>query len=122
MKLLEIRQAYEEFSGKSSNLNRQLCFAGIVIILMFNKQNNEIILPALLLYTSLLFDFLQYFISTFVLYGYYLYHKKKDQNDEDINVNESEWLNAISWLLFIAKSILLIKGYILIGYFLISKI
>lgn len=128
MKLSEIREAYEEISGKLSDINRQLCFAGFAIIWIFNKTDKEIsvptelFLPALFLCASLFFDLLQYAISSLVWYGYYLCHQKKDQKDEDVNVNEPEWLNVISWLLFIAKIISLIIGYILIGRFLISKI
>lgn len=59
MKLSEIRDAYEEISGKLSDINRQLCFAGFAIIWIFNKTDNdisvptELYLPALLLCASL---------------------------------------------------------------------
>ena len=72
MKLSEIRDAYEEISGKLSDINRKLCFAGFEIIWIFNKTDNdisvptELYLPALLLCASLFFDLLQYAISTFV--------------------------------------------------------
>lgn len=128
MKLSEIRGAYEEISGKLSDINRQLCFAGFAVIWIFNKTDNdisvptELYLPALLLCASLFFDLLQYAISTLLWYGYYLYKREKNKKDEDVEVNEPEWLNTISWLLFIAKIISLIIGYILIGVFLICKI
>lgn len=128
MPLSEIRKAYEEISAKLSDVSRQLCFAGFAIIWIFNKTDKdisvpaELYLPTLLLCASLFFDLLQYAISTFVWYGYYLYKREKGKKDEDVDVNEPEWLNAISWLLFIAKIVSLITGYILIGVFLISKI
>ena len=128
MKLSEIRDAYEEISGKLSDINRQLCSAGVAIIWIFNKTDNdisvptELYLPALLLCASLFFDLLQYAISTFVWYGYYLCKREKNNKVENIDVNEPEWLNTISWLIFIIKIISLIIGYILIGKFLISKI
>lgn len=128
MKLSEIRDAYEEISGKLSDINRQLCFAGFAIIWIFNKTDNdisvptELYLPALLLCASLFFDLIQYAISTLLWYVYYLYKREKNKKDEDVEVNEPEWLNTISWLLFMAKIISLIIGYILIGVFLISKI
>ena len=45
MKLSEIRDAYEEISGKLSDINRQLCFAGFAIIWIFNKTDNDISVP-----------------------------------------------------------------------------
>lgn len=128
MKLSKIRDAYEEISGKLSDINRQLCFGGFAIIWIFNKSDKdisvppELFLPALLLCTSLFLDLLQYAISTLVWYVYYLYKRDKNKEDEEVEVNEPEWLNTISWVLFIAKIISLIIGYILIGVFLISKI
>lgn len=38
MKLSEIRDAYEEISGKLSDINRQLCFAGFAIIWILIRQ------------------------------------------------------------------------------------
>ena len=40
MKLSEIRVAYEELSGKLSEINRQLCFAGFAVIWIFNETVN----------------------------------------------------------------------------------
>lgn len=128
MKLLEIREAYEEISGKLSDISRQLCFVGLAVILIFNKTDKgiyvptELFMPVLFLCASLFFDLLQYIISSLVWYGYYLCHQKKDQKDEDVSVNEPEWLNVIPWLFFIVKIILLIIGSILIGCFLFFKI
>ncbi len=128
MKLSEIRSAYEEISGKLSDINRQLCFAGFAIIWIFNKTDKdisvpmELYLPALCLCASLFFDLLQYAISSLAWYVYYLCQRKKDKKDEEVDVNEPECLNMIPWLFFFLKIILLIIGYFSIGVFLISKI
>lgn len=106
MKLSEIRKAYEDLSGKLSDINRQLCFAGFAIIWIFNKSKGdiavpeELYLPALLLCGSIFFDILQYAVSSLAWYFYYCYKKDKNK-DNDINiVNEPEIFNVLPWLFF----------------------
>lgn len=128
MKLSEIRTAYEDLSGKLSDINRQLCFAGFAVIWIFNKSKENIAvpedlyLPALLLCGSIFFDILQYTFSSLSWYGYYLYKKNKNINDDDNIVAEPEKLNVLPWIFFICKIVLLIWAYIEIGIFLISKL
>ena len=40
MKLSEYKKTYEDFSGKASNVVRQLSFAGIAVIWIFKVQSN----------------------------------------------------------------------------------
>ena len=128
MKLSEIRTAYEDLSRKLSDINRQLCFAGFAIIWIFNKSMGDfsvpqdLYLPAFLLCSALFADLLQYVISSASWYIYYLKNRSSENKDDDIEVNESEKLNIIPWILFFIKIILLIIGYIFIGIFLISKL
>lgn len=128
MKLSEIRTAYEELSGKLSDINRQLCFAGFAIIWIFNKSigdfsvPQDLYLPAFLLCSALFTDLLQYVISSASWYIYYLRKRNNANGDDNIEVAEPEMLNLIPWGLFFLKVILLVLGYILIGIFLISKL
>lgn len=117
MKLSEIRKAYEVISGKLSDVNRQLAFAGIGIIWIFKISNdggttipNELLDPILLLVLSLGFDLMQYIFQTIIWYGYYII-KKKENSDEEREVNEPEWFNIICWALFGLKVISLITAY-----------
>lgn len=128
MKLSEIRKAYEDLTGKLSDINRQLCFAGFAIIWIFNKSKgniavpDELYLPALLLCCSIFFDILQYTFSSLSWYFYYWCKKDKNINDDENIVAEPEKLNILPWIFFICKIVLLIWAYIEIGIFLISKI
>lgn len=128
MKLSEIRCAYEELSGKLSDINRQLCFAGFAIIWIFNKSigdfsvPQDLYLPAFLLCSSLFADLLQYIISSASWYIYYLRKRSNNNNDETIEVDEPEKLNIIPWILFFIKISLLVIGYVFIGIFLILKL
>ena len=128
MKLSEIREAYEDLSGKLTDINRQLCFAGFAIIWIFNKSTGDfsvpqdLYLPAFLLCSALFADLLQYIVSSALWYIYYLKKRSNHNGDDSIEVDESEKLNIIPWLLFYLKSILLVVGYVFIGLFLISKL
>lgn len=123
MNLKEIREAYEELSRKLSDVNRQLCFAGIALIWIFNATKNSIslpkdlYLPMFLLVISLGLDIVQYFISTIFWYGYYLRKKSHEFEDEKVKVQEPEWLNVLPWTVLIVKFFVLFAAYILIGRF-----
>ena len=127
MKLSEIRTAYEDLSGKLSDISRQLCFAGFAVIWIYNKSENnisvpqELYLPTLLLCISLFLDVMQYLVSSLSWYIFYLKNRNENSNDDDTPVKEPEKLNFVPWILFGMKIFALIIGYIYIGVFLISK-
>ena len=124
MKLSEIRVAYEELSGKLSEINRQLCFAGFAVIWIFNKSENDISVPIELYYPALFFilslsaDILQYIFSSIIWYCYYILKRKKGEEDSTIEINEPEYLNIPAWLFFFLKIVFLVIGYFLLGKFL----
>ncbi|WP_106832238.1 hypothetical protein [Parabacteroides pacaensis] len=118
MKLSEIRKAYEDLSGKLSDVNRQLAFAGIGIIWIFKISDsnstsipNELYTPLLALIISLSIDLLQYLIQTFTWYFYYLYKQKQGYREEE-ETNEPEYFNCIPWLFLLFKVVALITAYI----------
>lgn len=119
MKLSEIRKAYEDLSGKLSDVNRQLAFAGIGIIWIFkiSEDNNstsipnELFTPLLALIISLGIDLLQYLIQTFTWYFYYLY-KQSQGNSEEQEINEPEYFNYLPWLFLLFKVVALITAYV----------
>lgn len=127
MRLSEIRTAYEDLSGKLSDISRQLCFAGFAVIWIYNKSDNnisvpqELYLPTLLLCVSLFFDVMQYLVASLSWYIFYLNKREKNTNDDNVEIKEPEKLNIAPWILFVLKIITLIVGYFYIGKFLISK-
>lgn len=124
MKLSEIREAYEELSGKLSEINRQLCFAGYAVIWIFNKTENDISIPSELYHPAFYFtlslsaDILQYIYSSLAWYFYYISKREKGKEDSTIEINEPECLNIPAWILFMFKIGFLVVGYILLGNFL----
>lgn len=59
MRLSQIREAYEELSGKLSDVNRQLAFAGIGIIWIFKiTDDHSPIIPNELLEPVIFFNYI----------------------------------------------------------------
>lgn len=128
MKLSEIRQAYEDLSGKLGDINRQLAFAGIGIIWVFRIGTEtptsipkNLLEPMLWFILSLAFDLAQYTFQSLAWYIYYLNQKKcKNKNEDDV-IDEPESFNIIPWSLFILKIVALIVAFIFLGIY-ISEI
>ena len=128
--LKEIREAYEELSGKASEIGRQLNFAGIGIVWIFNKTTDlskldvnlpvQLIFPLFLLCGSLALDLLQYFLSTLIWYGYYLANHRKDQEDQTKKIEESEWINLLPWGFWVLKLVLTGWAYVLLALYLFN--
>ena len=128
LKLSEIRKTYEDLTGKLSDINHQLCFAGFGIIWIFNKTGNETIIPselyepAVWLVISLAIDVIQYVYSSIAWAIYYTTKRKRNKNDDKIEVDEPTGINYLTWILFSAKVITMCIGFYKIGFFLISKL
>lgn len=131
MKLKEIRDDYEELSGKASDLNRKLIYSGIAIVWIFhsnidssNVHHNanvipeELHLPLLLFCTSLGVELLQLLCSTIIWYFYYCCKRQGCSNEDDHEVNEPEWFNVIPWIAWFGKICLTIWAYIELAKFL----
>ena len=127
LKLSEARKAYEEASGKLSDTNRQLCFAGFGIIWLYNmsdggiKVPQDLYLPGFFLTISLILDIIQYICTTILWSRYYNSHTSPTKLEEKINIVEPKYINTASWWLFFLKISTMFASYILIGKFLISK-
>lgn len=128
IKLSETRKAYEDASGKLSDINRQLCFAGFAIIWLYNMSDGEIKIPrelyfpGVLLIVSLVIDVLQYVYTTVSWHLYYERHTSSDKKEEEENISEPKYINTPAWILFWLKIVGMLWGYILIGKFLILKL
>ena len=137
--LKDIKDDYEDLSGKASEVCRQLNFAGIGIIWIFNQTVPEsvspiinlinqqqinfpsaLISPLILFCISLGLDLIQYVISTFIWYGIYLCKHKKNIDDSTIMIEDPEWMNILSWLSWLSKITTTIWAYILIAKFLFN--
>lgn len=142
LRLSEIRDAYERSTSKLGEINRQLCFAGIAVVWIFN-QTSEVstevlsipmsLYPSVLLWCiSMMLDILQYSSKAGIWYIYYLKQLDKYKNEchkngeieseDDCIVDEPEHVNALVWAFFILKVLAMFSGYIVLGSFLIRQI
>lgn len=126
MNLKEIREAYEDLSGTLSSVVRQINFAGIALIWIFVENTDKAIDRFLLnssffVVISIVLDALQYFISTIIWHTIYIHKHKKNVQDENSNIRDSEWINIIPWGCLYAKCIATGIGYYFILRFLMIK-
>lgn len=112
MKLSEYRKDYQFFSGKLSDITRQLAFAGIALIWVFKidgtlpRVPNDLLLPTALLALGLALDLLQYGVQTVIWGLFHRFHEKRRRSgDSDPDVEASPCYNWLALLLFWSKVI-----------------
>ncbi len=120
MKLVDCKEEFYFYSGKTSDIVRYLGFAGIAIIWFFKEKNNNIITipdslywPLILLLIGLTLDLLHYIVGTIV---WDVFHRMKD-NEEGVNEDTEIDTSNINWptdILFYLKIIPIITAYMLI--------
>jgi len=127
MKLSEYKQDYYTFTGKLSDINRQIAFAGIALIWIFKRNDvenvvicHQLVLPAILLAIALGADISQYIYQSITWAIFYRYHEKRTDND-DAEVSAPSILNYPSWMFFIIKVALVLIAYLFIIDFLIHN-
>lgn len=138
MTLSDLRENYERFSEKTSALVRNLGFAGIALIWAFKTATkgksivpSELIIPGVLIVTSLALDLLHGVVGT-AIWGIYNRIKEKEfeeraAKDRDFDPEEEDFLapSPINWpalLLFWGKIAAMLASYVLLIQFLIRRV
>ncbi|NRD24877.1 hypothetical protein HNV10_16605 [Winogradskyella litoriviva] len=126
-KLSEFKEDYYFFTGKLSDINRQIAFAGIALIWVFKKGentefqiDNELILPAIFIVGALAFDMFQYIYQS-VVWSIFYTRKNRKNKSEDKKIKSPEYLNYPSWVFFFIKVILVLIAYWKIFDYLLDK-
>jgi hypothetical protein len=126
VKLQDYRDDFYTFSGKASDLNRQLGFAGIALIWLFKKDVGgsptipaTLLLPSILIISSLTLDMLHYCVASIIWRCFYR-GKEKAKVGENVEIDHSIWLELPIWLLFVAKIVCVVVAYIYIFKFLVG--
>jgi len=116
MKLEEAREAYYNFSGTLSNINRQLALSGIAIIWFFvqpDKNQNfnfgNFKWAFILFSLALLCDLAHYAVATFSWGIYHRYKEKQISDNEDFKA--PYWINWVPILMLVLKVTLTMGGY-----------
>lgn len=123
MKLKDALDNYYFYTGKTSELVRQLGLAGIAVIWLFKKDvagvpkiPEELFLPLLLIVAGLAADLLHY-MSAAVIWG--VFHRWKEQQaggEEEFKAPQQ--LNWPAIVLFAVKGPAIIAAYVLLFSFL----
>lgn len=129
MKIKDYINTYQEFSGKASELNRQLLFSAIAIIWIFNVTSDtdkfnlpkELLNPLITISVGLLLDFLQYFVASIIWYNFYRKHEKIGTSDAE-DIKSPVCLTTIISFFYYGKIIAMLVSYYFIISYLISEI
>ncbi len=120
MKLKDARDLYYFYSGKTSDLIRQLGLAGIAVIWIFKfeaqgtpKIPQALALPLVLIVIGLAFDLLQYAIATSV-WGIFQRRKELSGIGEDAEFKVPRQFNWPTIALFLAKVLAIVAAYVLL--------
>ena len=127
MKLKDSRAAYQEFSGKVSELARTLSFSSIAIIWVFKSEvetgvviPKELFGPALFTVLALGLDLLQY-ISATVCWGVFSRRKELSGITPDDNFKAPPHINLPAIVFFYGKLASIFVAYILLFMYLFDK-
>ena len=127
MKIEEARRAYDHFSGKTSEIVRQLALGGIAIIWIFTLRSAngtritppvDMIWAGLALLIALAFDLLHYVIGA-AIWGTY------SQRMEDQGLEELAPSRKINWaplFFYWGKILAMVVAYILLGFALADRL
>jgi hypothetical protein len=121
MKRKECFEEYAVYTGKTSDIVRQLAFAGFALIWLFKSDVAELgpVVPrefapaATLLLGALVADFLQYGIAA----GSWHWFKLKlirDKTPDEKELEPADWLYRPAEILFYMKAGLLLLAYVLL--------
>ena len=124
MNLADYRASYYEFSGKASDVARQLAFAGIALIWIFHETGagpivipKRLIWPAALFICGLGFDLLQYGTGALIWGTFHRHQEKRLGVDSKKSLSAPAWLNWPGIFFFWSKLLLVLGGYaLLLGY------
>jgi hypothetical protein len=124
VKLQDYRETSYEFSGKASDLSRQLAFAAIALIWVFKIDvagqpaiPSGLILPSVLVVTSLTLEMLQY-CAGWLIWRHAYRSKEKAGVAEDVELDHSPGWELTIVTFFVLKIICILVAYIWIFFFL----
>ena len=123
MKLTDYRKDYYEFSGKASDVARNLAFAGIAFVWIFKvgaehgpRIPQELLLPLAFLAICLGADLLQYVAATCVWGIFQWYEESKiDDLKKDPELEAPSWLKWPQFIFFVMKLVTVFLAYIFLA-------
>jgi hypothetical protein len=117
MNLKDARENYYAYSGKTSDIIRQLGLGGIAIVWLFHTGSAnklsiplQLFLPLELIVAALVCDLLQYATAAF-LWSFYHWRKERSGTLEIETFKAPEQINWPAIFFFYAKVVLIIVAY-----------
>ena len=118
MNLRDARENYYTFTSILSNVNRQLCFAGIAVvwILVISKNGGghslpvNLPLPLWCFVLGLSFDLVHYIIAS-ASWGIFHRHMERTGLSEDSDFQAPSWINWAPIVFFVLKVLSTLVGY-----------
>lgn len=128
MNLKFAQDRYSYYSGKLSDIVRQLGFAGIALVWLFRSEvagqwyvSAPLVLVATVLVAALALDFLQY-VSGALAWGIFHRQKEKAKTKHDEEFEAPRWINWPAICFFWAKVSAIAIAYALMFRFLALKV
>jgi hypothetical protein len=128
MKLEDYRKTYYEASIKTSEIVRQLAFAGVAIIWVFNDGVGEkynlhpyLLRAGILIVIGLTLDLLHY-ISRTLIWGIYTWWKEKQGVDKNADFQAPRKNNWLPIFFFSTKILAIVFAYVYIICFLAYRL
>ena len=120
MKLSDYKRDFYDFSGKASEVTRNLAFAGIALAWVFKVEGDpvphlptELLLPVALLASGLFVDCLHYVVASLIWGNFHLYHERRlAKPTDDPQLKHSRWLDRPILALFWFKIFLVAAAYV----------
>src|SRR5215216_3546154 len=124
MNLQDYRQTFYDYSGKLSDVCRQLAFSAIAVVWLFKSESDGIphfperlVLPSVFVIACLTLDLLQYLLGSLIWRSFYRSKEKMGMTSEQ-EIDHSIWLEFPILTTFYLKVALLLVAYCLILAFL----
>jgi hypothetical protein len=132
VKLSAARECYYSHSGNASAATRQIAFAGIAVVWVFNQPQagnpiglpEQLVVVLLFLCATLAFDLLQYSLST-AIWGFYSRRKEKEfrhKFHDDPSIEPPRQLNWPGIAMFWLKLITLFGAYSALASYLLASL
>jgi hypothetical protein len=129
-KLSDYWENFETYTGKASDVARQLSFAGIAVVWLLRVENGsrstvpDALFPALALFVlSLSFDLLQYVAGSIIWGSFCRYHEKRLAKPEDNpKLTGPRWINIPTNFFFIGKIILTGVAYATLFWYCVAQL
>jgi hypothetical protein len=129
MKLETVREAYQDFSGKASEIARYMGYAGLAVIWIFTTElpanrgrvPTTLIPAAIAIVLGLALDFLQYAYGA-AIWGWYGRKKEIARTPPNKEFEAPAWYNWPTDILFWSKLVVMAVAYAFILAFLWGRL